>query len=154
MVARNPCRAVTLPPLRSDEEKVCYTLEEAQTFLDALAGAPLRWQVFFSLAMFGGYRREELCGFEFDDFDHVNHTATVRRASLYTPEDGIFTAPTKTAKSRRTLKLPVWIFDLIKKLRTEQNLKRLSMGTSGLNLAGFSPNRTVLLLDCSNRTSG
>ena len=132
MVARNPCRAVTLPPLRSDEEKVCYTLEEAQTFLDALAGAPLRWQVFFSLAMFGGYRREELCGFEFDDFDHVNHTATVRRASLYTPEDGIFTAPTKTAKSRRTLKLPVWIFDLIKKLRTEQNLKRLSMGDQWL----------------------
>lgn len=128
MVAKNPCRAVTLPPLRSGAEKVCYTLEEAQAFLDALADAPLRWQVFFSLALFGGYRREELCGFEFDDFDFDAHTITVQRASLYTPQDGIFTAPTKTAKSRRTLKLPAWIFDLVKRLQTEQTLHRLALG--------------------------
>ena len=125
MLQYNPCRAVTLPPL---EEKVCYTLEEAQAFLDALADAPLRWQVFFSLAMFGGFRREELCGFEFSDFDFERHTVSVRRASLYTPQDGIITAPTKTAKSRRTLKLPAWIFDLVKRLRTEQACQRLALG--------------------------
>ena len=96
---------------------MCYTLEEAQAFLDALANAPLRWQVFFSLALFGGFRREELCGFEFEDFDMEQHTVSVRRASLYTKKDGIFTAPTKTAKSRRTLKLPAWIFDMVKQLR-------------------------------------
>lgn len=128
MITKNPCRAVTMPPMRCNGEKRCYTLEEAQAFLDALTGAPLRWQVFFSLALFGGYRREELCGFEFDDFDFDAYTVTVRRASLYTPQDGIFTAPTKTAKSRRTLKLPAWIFDLVKKLRAEQTLHRLALG--------------------------
>jgi integrase len=107
---------------------VCYTLEEAQAFLDALANAPLRWQVFFSLALFGGFRREELCGFEFEDFDMEQHTVSVRRASLYTPQDGIITAPTKTTKSRRTLKLPAWIFDLVKQLRAEQTLQRLALG--------------------------
>ena len=74
MLQYNPCRAVTLPPLETGKEKVCYTLEEAQAFLDALAGAPLRWQIFFSLALFGGFRREELCGFEFEDFDIDQHT--------------------------------------------------------------------------------
>ncbi len=128
MLQYNPCRAVTLPPLETGKEKVCYTLEEAQTFLDALASAPLRWQVFFSLALFGGFRREELCGFEFDDFDMEQHTVSVRRASLYTPKDGIITAPTKTAKSRRTLKLPAWIFDLVKQLRAEQAIQRLALG--------------------------
>lgn len=128
MLVKNPCRAVTLPSMRSREEKPCYTLEEAQAFLDALTSAPLRWQVFFSLALFGGYRREELCGFEFGDFDFTAHTATVRRASLYTPQDGIFTAQTKTAKSCRTLKLPSWIFDLVKRLRSEQALNRLALG--------------------------
>lgn len=128
MVQHNPCRAVTLPPLETGKEKVCYTLEEAQAFLDALASAPLRWQVFFSLALFGGFRREELCGFEFDDFDMEQHTVSVRRASLYTKKDGIFTAPTKTTKSRRTLKLPAWIFDLVKQLRAEQTLQRLALG--------------------------
>lgn len=128
MVQFNPCRAVTLPPLRAGKEKVCYTLEEAQRFLDALVGAPLRWQVFFSLALFGGFRREELCGFEFEDFDMERYTVSVRRASLYTPKDGIFTAPTKTAKSNRTLKLPVWLFDLVKRLQVEQATQRLALG--------------------------
>ncbi|MBQ9408528.1 MAG: site-specific integrase [Clostridia bacterium] len=128
MLTFNPCRAVTLPPLESGAEKVCYTMEEAQMFLDALADAPLKWQVFFSLAMFGGFRREELCGFEFADFDFEQHTVSVRRASLYTPQDGTFTAPTKTAKSRRTLKLPAWIFDLVRALRAEQAQQRLMLG--------------------------
>lgn len=128
MLQYNPCRAVTLPPLESGKEKVCYTPEEAQAFLDALADAPVKWQVFFSLALFGGFRREELCGFEFSDFDFEEHTVSVRRASLYTPGEGTFTAPTKTAKSRRTLKLPAWIFDLVKHLRSEQARQRLALG--------------------------
>lgn len=128
MLHYNPCVAVTLPTLETGLEKQCYTLEEAQAFLDALAGAPIKWQVFFTLALFGGFRREELCGFEFHDFDHEQHTVTVQRVSLYTPEDGIFTAPTKTVKSRRTLKLPAWIFDLVKRLKTDQGRQRLALG--------------------------
>lgn len=128
MVQANPCRAVTLPPLETGKEKVCYTLEETQAFLDALANAPLKWQTFFSLALFGGFRREELCGFEFQDFDMEQHTVSVRRAPLYTAKDGIFTAPTKTAKSRRTLKLPMWVFDLVKRLQAEQTMQRLAVG--------------------------
>lgn len=128
MIQANPCRAVKLPPLEMGREKVCYTLEQAQQFLDALADAPVCWQVFFSLALFGGFRREELCGFEFEDFDMEQHTVSVRRASLYTKKDGIYTAPTKTAKSCRTLKLPVWVFDLVKRLRAEQAMQRLALG--------------------------
>lgn len=128
MLQYNPCRAVTLPPLETGKEKVCYTLQEAQAFLDALTDAPLRWQVFFSLALFGGFRREELCGFEFEDFDFEQHTVSVRRASIYTPATGTVTTPTKTVKSRRTLKLPAWIFDLVKKLRAEQARQRLALG--------------------------
>ena len=128
MLQYNPCRAVTLPPLESGREKVCYTLAEAQAFLDALTDAPLRWQVFFTLALFGGFRREELCGFEFQDFDFDQHTVSVRRASIYTPKDGIVTTATKTAKSRRTLKLPAWIFDLVKRLRVDQARQRLALG--------------------------
>lgn len=128
MLLFNPCRAVTLPPLDTGHEKQCYTLDEAQAFLDALTEAPIKWQVFFSLALFGGFRREELCGFEFQDFDFAQHTATVRRVSLYSPGEGIFTAPTKTKKSRRTLKLPAWIFDLVKRLQTDQGRQRLALG--------------------------
>lgn len=128
MITKNPCRSVTLPPMRTGNEKVCYTMEEAQAFLDALTEAPLRWQTFFSLALFGGFRREELCGFEFKDFDFDAYTVSVKRASLYTPKEGIFTAVPKTATSQRTLKLPSWIFDLVKRLRIEQLEHRMALG--------------------------
>ncbi|WP_407066507.1 site-specific integrase [Evtepia sp.] len=84
--------------------------------------------MFFTLALFGGFRREELCGFEFQDFDHDHQTASVKRVSLYTPEDGIFTAPTKTAKSRRSLKLPAWVFSLVAQLQEERHRQCLALG--------------------------
>lgn len=56
------------------------------------------------------------------------HTVSVRRASLYTAKEGVFTAPTKTTKSRRTLKLPAWVFDLVKRLQVEQTMRRLALG--------------------------
>lgn len=128
MLRYNPCQAVTLPRLETGKEKKCYTLEEAQAFLDALTAAPIEWQVFFSLALFGGFRLEEMLGFEFQDIDFERYTVTVNRVSIYTPADGIITAPTKTKKSRRTLKLPAWIFDLIRRLRTNKGRQRLALG--------------------------
>ena len=129
MLPRNPCRLVKLPPMNRKEEKRCFTLSEAQTFLDSLTqDAPLHYQVFFSLALFGGFRREELYGFEFTDFDFDNHIVTVRRASLYTVKHGVYTAETKTEKSHRALKLPAWIFDFAKQLRAERTAQRLMLG--------------------------
>ena len=127
MIERNPCRTVILPP-EETREKQCYTPDEAQAFLDALADAPLKWQTFFTLALFSGYRREELCGFEFDDFNFDACTVTVRQTSVYTLESGVVTVPTKTTKSARTLKLPSWIFVLVKRLQMEQIENRLKFG--------------------------
>ena len=95
MIEKNPCQVVTAPALRQEEKK-CYDLETTQKFLDALTEAPLKYQVFFTLAIFGGYRREELCGFEFRDMDFKNFTDKVNRVSLYSPAKGIFTGPPKT----------------------------------------------------------
>ena len=41
-----------------------------------------RYVVFFVLAIFGGYRREELLGFEFRDFNFTTNVVTVERLSL------------------------------------------------------------------------
>lgn len=128
MLKDNPCSRITTPAMRQQEKK-CYDVEQTQAFLNVLMEeAPLRYQVFFALAIFGGYRREELCGFEFSDFDFEAGTATVNRVSLYTPANGIFTSHPKTEKSHRILKLPAFIFDLVKHLRAEQAEKRLLLG--------------------------
>lgn len=64
VVKENPCSRIVLPE-RQEREKNIFTIEETQAFLDALDGEPLRYVVFFAPAIFGGYRREELLGFEF-----------------------------------------------------------------------------------------
>ena len=127
VVKENPCSRIVLPERQEGEKKI-FTIEETQAFLDALDGEPLRYVVFFVLAIFGGYRREELLGFEFRDFNFTTNVVTVERVSLYDPAHGIFTGPPKTARSHRSLKLPVWIFDMVKALRAEQSMRRMELG--------------------------
>lgn len=123
----NPCSRVVLPPLEHKEKEV-YTLEEAQYFLDSLEQAPLEYQAFFTLAIFGGFRRGELLGLEWPDIDFEGQTVSIRRTSLYTKERGIFTDTTKTRGSQRTLKLPANVFTLLRRYRAEQAQQRLLMG--------------------------
>lgn len=123
----NPCSRVVLPPLEHKEKEV-YTLEEAQHFLDSLEAAPLRYQAFFTLAIFGGFRRGELLGLEWPDIDFEGQTVSVRRTSLYTKARGIFTDTTKTWGSQRTLKLPASVFTVLRRYRAEQAQQRLLLG--------------------------
>ncbi len=123
----NPCSRVTLPALEHKEKEV-YTLEEAQHFLDTLEQAPLEYQAFFTLAIFGGFRRGELLGLEWPDIDFDGQTVSIRRTSLYTKERGIFTDTTKTRGSQRTLKLPASVFTVLRRYRAEQAQQRLLMG--------------------------
>ena len=126
-IPNNPCRRVDLPPLEREAKEV-YTLEEAQHFLDSLEAAPMRYQTFFTLAMYSGLRRGELLGLEWQDIDFEAHTIDIKRSSLYTKEKGIFTAPTKTKGSTRIIKLPAEIFDLLRRHRADQAQQRLLLG--------------------------
>lgn len=127
MIQNNPCRNVILPPLEKKEKEV-YTLDEAQTFLDSLQTAPLKYQAFFVLAIYTGFRRGELLGIEWSDIDFENHVISIRRTSLYTKEKGIFTDTTKTENSRRSLKLPAEVFVVLHRYRAEQTSERLQLG--------------------------
>lgn len=127
MIRDNPARNVILPPL-DHSEKECYTLEEAQRFLDSLEKAPTKYQAFFVLAIYGGFRRRELLGLEWNDIDFKDYIISIRRTSLYTKETGIFTDTTKTARSQRALKLPPAVFEILKKHRVVQAEERLRLG--------------------------
>ena len=127
MIRDNPARNVILPPLEHSE-KECFTLEEAQRFLDSLEKAPTKYQAFFVLAIYGGFRRGELLGLEWKDIDFKDHIISIRRTSLYTKGKGIFTDITKTARSQRTLKLPLAVFEVLKKHRAAQAEERLKLG--------------------------
>ena len=127
MIPANPCKRVAVPSIRRAEREV-YTLEEAQRFLDSLESAPIMYRAFFVLAIYGGFRRGELLGLEWKDIDFNNHTISIRRTSQYLSGRGTFTDDTKTEGSKRTLKLPLGAFDVLKKLRADQAQQRLLLG--------------------------
>ncbi len=127
MLKDNPCQRVTLPALIKKEHD-CYTLEEAQRFLDLLKNEHLIYQVFFTLAIFGGFRRGELMGLEWKDIDFDSGVINVQRTSQYTKEKGIFTDTTKTKKSQRSLKLPEDVITLLRQYKILQDQERLKCG--------------------------
>lgn len=127
MIRENPCKRVSVPSAPA-QERDCYTLEEAQHFLDSLQQAPTKYRAFFTLAIYGGFRRGELLGLEWEDIDFQNHIVKIRRTSLYLKDRGTFTDETKTKKSRRTLKLPLCVFAVLREHYVEQATERLRMG--------------------------
>lgn len=127
VVKENPCHAVKLS-LGERPEQDCYTLEEAQHFLDLLQKEPLFYQAFFTLAIYGGYRRGELCGLEWKDIDFETGVVSIQRTSYYTKEKGIFTDTTKTKGSQRSLKLPDEVMQILRRYRIEQAQQRLKCG--------------------------
>lgn len=128
MITANPAQNVTLPAMEQKEKEV-YTLEEAQAFLELLKSAPMKYQAFFVLAIYGGFRRSELLGLEWGDLDFDGYIVSIRRTSQYTKKDGVFTDTTKTAKSQRTLKLPESVFLILKQHKAIQTEQRLACGS-------------------------
>ena len=132
LVFDNPCKRVTLPNM-VQKERDCYTLEEAQTFLNCLENEPLKYQAFFVLAIYGGFRRAELLGLEWKDIDFKTGVISISRTSLYTKERGIYTDTTKTKSSLRSLKMPQCVLDILLRYKADQAKERMKIGDKWIN---------------------
>lgn len=131
-VAENPCSKVTIPKVEQKEKQI-YSPSEVTRFFEMLEEEPLKYQAFFKLAVFSGYRRGELLGLEWKDIDWENNVISVRRTSCYTVGKGVYTDITKTRRSQRTLKFPQEIMDVLRKLQIEQSEERAKLGDHWTN---------------------
>ena len=89
------------PPKVQKTEIVFLNEEQVQILLNELKNAPHQQGVMVKLFLLTGLRRGELCGLEWKDIEDT--TISVRRASQYIPEKGIFTKEPKTKSSLRVL---------------------------------------------------
>ena len=126
-IKENPCRNCTLPKIPEPEHKM-FTIEQARQFLDILQEAPLKYQCFFMLAIYGGFRRGEILGLEWHDIDFDTGLVHIERTVHYSNKIGYYDTLPKSKKSIRALTLPLHIMDVLKALQNEQFSQRLKLG--------------------------
>ena len=62
---------------------------------------PFQWQVYFNLAIYGGFRRGELCALTWNDIDFRQRQIRINKSMSSTKEKGMFLKATKTAAGER-----------------------------------------------------
>ena len=110
------------------KEKQIYTKEQVREFMQMIDTAPLKYKVFFKLAVYTGCRRGELLGLEWKDIDFDEQVIYVHQTSNYTAEKGVYTDGTKTVKSTRTVNMPQAICELLRQYKFEQDKYKANLG--------------------------
>ena len=124
----NPCRHLEPPKAKKSEARY---LDEKETLnlLKLLDNESLKYRVMIYILLYSGMRRGELCGLKWSDIDFKNNVIDINKSNLYLPDRGIFEDTTKTESSKRIIKLPKFIFDMLKDLKKEQTSDRLKFGS-------------------------
>ena len=98
-----------------------------------LAEEDIRIKTGLLILLYSGVRRGELCGLSWPDIDFDDNVIHVRRASQWQKGKGVVEVPTKNAGSVRAIKMPAWIFDIIKSYRTWWLMQRAANGNKWQN---------------------
>ena len=128
MISDNPCKNVSVASGEKKEKEI-YTIEEIEQLLTMLENAPIKYRVFFTLAIYSGFRCSELLGLEWKDIDWSDCIISVRRTSNYSRDRGMYTDTTKTKKSQRSLKFPQHVIDMLRGYKSVQDIERVNMGS-------------------------
>ena len=121
ILPRNVCDAVTPPRLRR-KEKTVLTPEQARTLLQAIKNH--RMEALLTLALVTGMRCGELLALRWQDIDLVNCNLRVQRTVSYVKGHGRIESEPKTEKSRRQIKLPLFVVEVLTRYKTLQDEQR------------------------------
>ncbi len=125
---KNPCKEVHTVKVETIKREI-YDLEEMQTLVNLLSEkAPLKYKVFFIIAMFTGFRKGEILGLEWSDIDFENQVISINRTSVYSKEKGIITGTPKTENGYRSLKVNDEVMNAIRELKAEQDENIAKLG--------------------------
>ena len=125
MLPRNVCDAVT-PPRIPHKEKNVLTRQQARTLLDQVKAH--RLEALLVLAVITGMREGEILALRWQDIDFEDNSLQVQRAVSYLKGYGYVESEPKTAKSRRMIKLPVFVVNVLRQHQIQQEEQRKEVG--------------------------
>lgn len=154
LIEGNPCKRVMLPRIEKENEIHSFTVEQAERFLQACADGitirhpekirkngrrlpaydeimiiPLQFRVYFTLAIYSGFRRGEMIALQWKDINFKKGLITISKAtSSAKSTQGQFIKDPKTKAGNRTIMLPGICFDLLKQWKTEQDQTARALG--------------------------
>ena len=113
----------------------------------------LQFRVFFTLAIYGGFRRGELIALNWNDIDPVMKTIRIDEAITLSKEKGEEVKNPKTEAGKRTIMLPQVCFDLLEQWRREQLKLCMKLGTAWQGYRGkeYGKNPVFIQMDSGKR---
>lgn len=130
MIKENPAKGIKIAPngIQEAQDDKCYTLEEAQQFLELLQNEPPLRKAFFVCAIYAGLRKGEILGLEWKDIDFETRILSICRIAEYTVSKGHYTDTPKTKTSIRSIFMPDEMIMALKERQEEQKKDRESVG--------------------------
>ena len=124
LIKESPVGAGTRPKVTQEQTDV-YTKEEVIALFELLQNEPIQWRIFITLAITTGLRRGELLALKWAEIDFDRGTLQVNHSLTYTKAFGLQLNPPKTKSSQRTVSIPRYLLEDLKKYKHMKNQERL-----------------------------
>jgi integrase len=132
LVVRNVTDLVD-PPSPAKKSPVTWTVEQSKQFLEQVKGS--RFYPMYCLAYIG-LREGEILGLSCADFNKNAHTITIHQSLQYLPGKGLVISEPKTEASKRTIKLPDFVYEALCAHPLKENQKLMFVTSAN---TPFSP---------------
>ncbi len=129
LVTQNCAERVRLPKLPKADPRFLEA-SEIGALLSAASSEPMEIKVMVFLAVATGARRGELLGLEWSDVNFMFGQIEIKQAVYYRPATGLYIDTPKNDSSRRFIRLPREIMDLLKEYKQEWERLRSQYGTA------------------------
>ncbi len=122
-------REYTRPLTGVTKEKEIFNEQETKEFVQAVINEPHpKKRIIFSLSIFLGLRKAEICGLCWSDIDFEHKTLTVTHNSIYFKKFGVVTKGTKTKHSNRTITIPDQLLTMLSDYKKWYDEHKFNLG--------------------------
>ena len=107
----------TAPKVKRKEARYLDDEQARKLVMLLMDEKDIRVRTSIMLALYSGIRRGELCGLSWRDIDEKHGIIHILRASQYQRKRGVVEVETKNISSKRVIKLPPLIFELLRQYK-------------------------------------